>query len=552
MFRQQTVISEALPSLRALLGRYERPADWLATIEADTQNFVVRVPLVGAFSAGKSSLLNAFVGTPIFATNIDPETATPAEISHAEHESFTACFPDGRRLSLSREDVRENQLSALQPSGWVEIALPLPQLAALSHLRLVDMPGWDSGIEGHTTAIDGYAARSLAYCVVVSADEGNLRESIRLALIELAVHNLPLIAIINKADKKPPEEIDAIASKVAADIETITGKPPLRVIKVSARKKDISEFSAALSDLENLAEPLFTQAVATPFVAHLAIFKGYLGTLTNRDDLDSERISAAIAKIETEIKFFETQLTNETHALEARVAPVLGKVMQRVKAALEGQLTSLSSTAAHGGDINSALSATIRLAVTQGFEEDFNPEMRRYLSRVAEAIPPSIEALIRLPRQQDQSTEVAKDLFIASSPMLAKLSLKIPVIGPYVAAAITAVATLLALFGAGKGNRDQQEAEKLEHIRQNILNEVIPKAVEQTQITLAPVLLERIAEAKSNIEVSVQAQRNELTAALRRLQAELAQGNAAYEKKSEQYRTDLATVTNLITQVGIL
>ena len=230
MFHQQTLITEALPTVRNLLKQYERPADWLAAITADTQNFIVRVPLVGAFSAGKSSLLNAFIGTPIFATNIDPETAVPAEVSHAHSESFTGCLPDGRKMALRREDVLQNQLAMLKPSGWVDITLALAQLAAISHLRLVDMPGWDSGMEGHTQAIDGYAARSLAYCVVVSADEGSLRDSIRLALIELAVHRLPLIAIINKADKKPPEDVDAIARNVAAEIQTITGKPPLRVI----------------------------------------------------------------------------------------------------------------------------------------------------------------------------------------------------------------------------------------------------------------------------------------------------------------------------------
>jgi gas vesicle protein len=382
---------------------------------------------------------------------------------------------------------------------------------------------------------------------VVSADEGSLRESIRLALTELAVHNLPLIAIINKADKKPPEDVDAIARNVAAEIQTVTGKPPLRVIKVSARKNDISELSSALMDLEHLAEPLFTQAVATPFINHLGTLKGYLETLTNRDDLDSEKISAAIANIETEIALFETQLRNETQALDDRVAPVLGKILRRVQSALEGQLSSLSNTAAHGGDINSALGATIRLAVTQGFEEDFNPEMRRYFDRVADAIPHSIEARINLP-QQDQGTAVAKNLFIASSPMLAKLALKIPGIGPVVAAAITAVAALLAVFGAGQGTREVQAAEQLEQIRQNILNDVIPRAVEQTRMAMTPALHERIAEAKSNIEASVQVQRQERTAALERLRTELAQGQEAHQKKCTQYRTDLATVSDIITR----
>jgi ribosome biogenesis GTPase A len=98
-------------------------------------------PLVGAFSSGKSSIINALIGQPLFSVNIDPETAVPAEVSYGTSESLTGCLTDGRRLPLDREAVRENQLAALHNGGWVEAVLPLPQLARFAHLRLVDMPG---------------------------------------------------------------------------------------------------------------------------------------------------------------------------------------------------------------------------------------------------------------------------------------------------------------------------------------------------------------------------------------------------------------------------
>jgi len=45
-------------------------------------------------------------------------------------------------MALSREDVLNNQLAMLKPSGWVDITLALPQLAAISHatVQLTSLP----------------------------------------------------------------------------------------------------------------------------------------------------------------------------------------------------------------------------------------------------------------------------------------------------------------------------------------------------------------------------------------------------------------------------
>ena len=88
MFQQQKIIIESMPAIREILSRYQwqtEPANWLDSTEDKSRQFVIPVPLVGAFSAGKSSLINALIGSPIFSTNIDPETAVPAEVRHGEH-----------------------------------------------------------------------------------------------------------------------------------------------------------------------------------------------------------------------------------------------------------------------------------------------------------------------------------------------------------------------------------------------------------------------------------------------------------------------------------
>ncbi len=49
------------------------------------------IPFVGAFSSGKSSLINALLGEDILSTDIAPETVLPVELRAGGTQQFVAC-----------------------------------------------------------------------------------------------------------------------------------------------------------------------------------------------------------------------------------------------------------------------------------------------------------------------------------------------------------------------------------------------------------------------------------------------------------------------------
>lgn len=554
MFQKQQIILESVPAIRELCSRYQwqtEPANWLESAEEKSREFIVPVPLVGAFSAGKSSLINALIGSPVFSTNIDPETAIPAEVCHGDTESLTGCLPDGSRIPLDRETVRENRLEALQNGGWVEAVLPVSQLASLSHLRLVDMPGWDSGVKAHSAAIDNYALRSLAYGVVVSADEGNLRESIRKALKELAVRDMPVFAIVSKADKKLPEEVDAIVAQVRQEITNTMGRPPFKTVKVSARKKDLGEFIAALQELEGQAEPLFVKNIAVPFARKLQSLNGHLGTLLNSDDLDSEKIKAECERLKADMQAFETRLNDETAQLDARVQPVLGRIMQHLQACLTAQLDSLVSQALNGTDLQGPIGTTVRLAVEQGIRDEFNPEIERYLNRVADGLPGNFSPDVSYSFNFDRSQNQGEGGSLLATPLVALIlpALKfipgLQIIGPI----IVGIVALLEKFFQAKNNKEIEEARQREEARQTLLTQVIPNVTEQVKAALQPLLHAHVQEAKQKIIASVRAQQASHEAALNELQEKLAEGQAAFALTCEQYKADQAFIQALLAKL---
>jgi len=218
---EAALIDAQLPALRAYWQQYEFSAEQLKTIEENIRTYSVRLPLIGAFSAGKSTLINTLLQDNLLSVAIDPETSLPTEIRFAPQESITLRRKNGTLLPLSREALKAQAkgpsvqaFGEHDPQNVVDITLPGTTLAALDGMTLVDMPGWESGIAQHSLAIDNYLDRSAAYAVVVSVDEGVLKESLRKIVEELAAHDKPMMLIITKCDKKTPEDVEAVVAHV--------------------------------------------------------------------------------------------------------------------------------------------------------------------------------------------------------------------------------------------------------------------------------------------------------------------------------------------------
>lgn len=116
----------------------------------------VKVPFVGDFSAGKSSLLNAFLDRQeLLPTDITPETAVSYELWYAEDEMLELWKNNSLAGTYKIEEIKKLNVS---PGDIVKVYLNNGKIKDLNQrgIVLVDMPGVDSGIEAHTSAILNY------------------------------------------------------------------------------------------------------------------------------------------------------------------------------------------------------------------------------------------------------------------------------------------------------------------------------------------------------------------------------------------------------------
>jgi predicted GTPase len=77
---QQTEYLELCSTLNPLTKEYQVSSEELGIWQKEIGSFQAYVPLIGAYSSGKSSLLNAFLQQKLFRVKIDPCTDIAFEI----------------------------------------------------------------------------------------------------------------------------------------------------------------------------------------------------------------------------------------------------------------------------------------------------------------------------------------------------------------------------------------------------------------------------------------------------------------------------------------
>ena len=188
------------------------------------------IPVVGAFSSGKSTMLNTLLGQHLLPTAIRPETCIATELRYAEQPYLEAVGEDGSVARMEAEacdDISRNAASW----SYVRLYLDSPRLRDIEPLVLVDMPGFDSPLEQHNKAIIAYLLRGCHYFLLCDMQEGTLSKTLLRHMHEIESFDRGMHLFLSKADLKPQGVIDEITAHVRELLDTEFDVPvPLGVI----------------------------------------------------------------------------------------------------------------------------------------------------------------------------------------------------------------------------------------------------------------------------------------------------------------------------------
>jgi tetratricopeptide (TPR) repeat protein len=190
------------------------------------------VTVMGEFSSGKSSFVNAFIGADVAPTGITPTTATINVVRYGRERGGRIVAADGTTLEL-RWDALQAHLRALTPEAArgidrVEILVPLPQL---EKIHIVDTPGLNSIQPEHEATARAFIARADAIVWVFTASQGG-KASERRALRTIRDEGKRVLGVLNKADQLSASETAEVVELIGGQLAELVEA----VVPVSARR----------------------------------------------------------------------------------------------------------------------------------------------------------------------------------------------------------------------------------------------------------------------------------------------------------------------------
>ena len=318
--------------------------DKLNCFEILNRDYCAHILVVGSFSAGKSALLNKYIGKSVLEESQAPETAFATELKFSENERFVAEYIDGTKIENLDFNVLKSDADKI--SNLI-CYVNSENIKLHPDYIMVDTPGFDSGVERHNKALIKYIPQGTAYILVVDSDKGTLSESTLNFLKEVNCYSNDIGIIINKCDKKIPTEVEKVKNHIKNMLLAHTGFD-YPIITTSIHDLDI------LEKLNELVESfdvnyLYDKNVTSELVYIKELIEDSLVIIQDNEFCD-------LSELDNEINLREkakTELINSIDSKKAKIkSEIRGNMKNKIISLVRNGLTNQADYLATGALIS--------------------------------------------------------------------------------------------------------------------------------------------------------------------------------------------------------
>ena len=496
------------------LKKAESEKDVLKT-ELDKDSFI-KVPFVGDFNAGKSSLINSMLGADILPTNILPETAVSYELYYSANEKLEVWFDDKLVETTAVSQIKSLQLT---PRNLVKLYLNNPVVKEWNdrNIVVVDMPGIDSGVEAHNNAILHYVQDGTFFVLVSEVEGGTLRLSTLSFIEEIKKYGAQLAVVVSKIDKKPEQEVQDVKANVESVAKKLLGDSTM-VVSASAVNKDFNGVLDILSsiDAEGLIVNKYKGQVVNfidSFIVELQLQMKLM--LSDKSDFSEkiENLKNAQAKAVEDLK----RKAESAQSVEGSADDILDDISDALRQKA-GYVATLLYSQTDGSALNQEILTIIRPVIVNSLKrevteysdviggalQDFmvnvdtilNDKDNKILSGAEEIVGNMLGKDILEGLLKKGLDQLAKKL-VAYKGLGGLVSMLSKILSPLVTIIINIVPDLIRIiFGKSK-------EQKIEEIKIKFSSEIVSKIIETLRQPIEDMIKEQRSEVYNNVSALI-------------------------------------------------
>ena len=520
-------------------------------ISDEVDNFVAKILIVGEYSAGKSALINTFLGTEeILPEDSLPETAIATEIVYGDTEKVICVSDNGAENVCSLDDVRN--VSSREYAKYVYV-LNRAQLKSMHDLVLVDMPGFNSGIEAHNRALMQYIGEAAAYVFVIDITKGTVGQSSLEFIDEIKGYSNSMAFVLTKADKKPPTFNESVRAEIQATLTNALGREFCLEV-TSSREMDAQDKLEKIFSTFS-ADKLLSSKMGNKILLLLQQVLSGLVVQLDTVELDTRGIDSEIQHRQTQKTIVLNKMKQEEHRLHQEMqtnVPI--KVIADAETALRNALPVLTQSAIQGNEaFIETVNNILRPVLLQSTERHIEAAFDDYIGNV---VSPSDEKSIDVVEVSDKIRRT-----LASVKTIAEVGKTIAKAQKYekmyklfstgLAVTTNVVAPLLELViiflpeiigGINKLIGQAQEAKVQEHIDRIVIPQILQKLRPEVKEALVHLEEEQAIRLQEKFALVLDTE----VQALNRLKDEKNQQLSDVEQKKKKLAQDIESLRNMM------
>ncbi len=507
---------------------YEISTEPCDAIRKRMNEFEICAVVIGSFSAGKSAMINSFLGEDYLREDQRPETAIPSEIVY-DSENYVEAFSKSDTVRLTPDQAGDvNSASEYDYLRW---HLRNEALAGIRGYTLVDMPGFNSNIEAHNRAILRYIDKASAYILVIDAEDGGIKQSMCDFLKEIRNYEHNTLIAVTKCDLKSSEQISEIVSNVSLSAEALFGET-IPVVSTSKFDQDNAEKLSRLINGIN-RDYLYFERFA-PMISEAG--DNLISLLEYRmknEKLDISELQNKIDGKNKSKKELEIKLKHKLNELQDQFGyQAAAEIMSDVQVALSNEVSSLA--------------ASLKSRDTSSFNNKLNSILRplfvRSLKKFTDRNFDEFSNLPELMIEDNDNDNNDKDRsFDGKALTLYRIiagsgAICTNIVAPWLEIALLLLPDLLKIFGGSGGDKDSRDNSAAEQVvRSKVIPEIISRLHPEVTQTLKSIQEEMVNEVQDEFKDKIE---NELKT-LNLLKKEVESKTEEHDQRISQIREDV-------------